>query len=220
MPIGVSITVNTAQAIGYLKAATSRHVPFAVATALTRVAKSAGDALASEAKGSMTISNAWAARHRTASLSGGIPKSAGLVSVPARKSSSLSGISARVGHVGWQMAQQMDSEPTTRKPLTAAYRFIPLAVGRTKRGGVRKADRPASLIGKPGVFIRKTSKGAILFRAGKGRSITPLYKLVKAQRIKPRMDFQSTVRSVARSSMDRELARAMAQAFASSRGRR
>lgn len=217
MPIGIKVTVNTAKAIGQLKAITSRQLPYAVATALTRTAKAAGDALARGAESTMTIRQKWAARHKTASLGGGAPKSAGFVSIPARKSDGLNGMAARVGHSGWQMAQQMDDDATNRKPLRSAYRFIPLSVGRTNGGKVRKADKPAALMGKPGVFVRDTSSGPIMFRRGKGGRVTPLYKLVKAQRIAPRMNFNATVRAVAKANLQRELERALAQAFRTAR---
>lgn len=162
-----------------------KQIPFAAAKALTDTAVKIATLAAAEASKKMTIRKKWAGTSKTARIGAFPNPSSSFFALPADKNKPMKRMFSIAGNQGWQMAQQIGENEIERKPLKAKTLWIPLDVKRSK------ANTPSVLLKRKGVFIRKTSKGLIMFqRKGKERALRPLYLLKKSQRIKPRYSFR------------------------------
>jgi len=154
--------------------AAQRHVPFAIARALTMTAADAQGDVREDLPKKFTLRNNWV--------------SSGIRITPATKATPM----AIVGSLEPFMKRQ--EEGGTKKARDHSRVAVPKDARRNKRGIIPKGQRPGALRGKPKIFLVKTSMGAgILRRVGKERyPVQVLYWLKRGVKVKPAFGFKGT----------------------------
>jgi hypothetical protein len=175
--------------------AARRHVPFAIARALTMTAKDAQVDVREELPRRFTIRNNW------------VPN--GIRIKPATKTAP----EAIVGSLEPFMARQETGG--RKKPRSSSRIAVPVNARRNKRAIIPKGQRPGALKGKPKVFLVKTPSGAgILRRLGKKRyPVQILYWLKRGVQVKPRFGFQQTTGTTVRERFGPNFVEALSQAM-------
>ncbi len=153
--------------------ADKRHVPFALARALTWTAKDAQGVVQDDLPNRYTLRNNWVKN--------------GIRIVPAKKDEPQ----AVVGSLEPFMKRQ--EEGGTKKARDHSRVAVPVNARRNKRNMIPKGQRPAALKGKPKIFmITKASGSGILRRVGKKRyPLQLLYWLKRGVQVKPSFGFQA-----------------------------
>lgn len=154
---------------------TAKQVRFALASALTAVAKEAQFASISSVERAFTVRNNWLQ-----------PSNAMGLKVLAATKEDLS--AAVVTRADWLVLHE---EGGTKKPAGSSLAIPTRNVRRTKRDMIRRTQRPKALRGKR-TFVLPTKNGPVLFqRKGRGKrsTVTALYRLKPSARIRR----QSTV---------------------------
>lgn len=172
MLFSVTLKGNPAR---WAKNIAEKQLPFAVAKTLTDTASLVGKTAAKEAKKTMSIRKAWAAKYKSSRIGQPPSPAQAFTSTPANRKDPLNRMHAITGTIGWQIAQQISPQNTTRKPFKAKQLYIPLQAKRTK-------SQSAPALMRKGAVVAISKRGnLIMFYKQK-----PMYKIVKQQEIKPR----------------------------------
>lgn len=157
-----------------------RHVPFALARALTMTAKDAQGDVKDELPRRFTIRNNW------------VPN--GIRIRPATKTAP----EAIVGSL--EPFMQRQETGGVKRARSHSRVAVPVNAKRNKREIIPRGQRPGALKGKPKVFLMKTASGAgIMRRVGKKRyPLQILYWLKRGVQVKPRFGFQGTTGTTVR----------------------
>ena len=168
----ISVIHDVDRIVRSLADAEKRHVPFALARALTRTAKDAQGDVQEALPGQYTLRNNWVKN--------------GIRITPATKAGAPVAV---VGSLEPFMARQETGGPKTARDH--ARIAVPVTVKRTKRDVIPKSQRPGALRGKPKVFMVKTAGGAgIVLRVGRDRyPLQMLYWLKHGVKVKPSFGF-------------------------------
>lgn len=208
----ITVQINEKEAKQWIDDIAQRQIPFATAKALTDTAAHIGRFAASQANATMDIRKPWAGRHKTARIGQPPSPAAAFASTPASYKTPIAKMESSVGTIGWQIAEQIKDSHTTRRPLKAKHRFIPLQAGR------QKSQSPKAMFAKKSVFAKHTKKGLIMFQRD-GRNLKPLYKIVKEQDIAPKFDFMRMAEARAPKVFPTFFTRAMLNAIKTARKR-
>lgn len=203
-----------------------RQLPFATSLAMNRTSSKLGKIFARKAKSKFKVdpSNNWASRFQQLKF-GAIPKNipAGWYSIPSKKGSDLSKLTAEVGESKSLIAQQFQNKTITRttQDINSNYLAIPCSVNRHEKGtGRKKGVITAKILlrskRKYRVFI-KPLKGInnanIIFKREDSRKITPQYILTNRQNIKSLFNFEGIVKDKFKNLFDNEFIKAMEYAI-------
>lgn len=160
--------------VANIDAAAKRHVPFAIARALTMTARDAQEDVREDLPKKFTLRNNWT--------------SSGIRITPATKATPM----AIVGSIEPYMKRQ--EEGGTKRARSHSRVAVPVKAKRNKRDIIPKGQRPGALRGKPKTFLVTTAMGAgILRRVGKKRyPVQILYWLKRGVKVKPAFGFKGT----------------------------
>ncbi|MEW5890374.1 MAG: DUF6441 family protein [Pseudomonadota bacterium] len=183
----LNVTADVAKAVGRLSELARKHVPNAVAKALTRTAYDARDAVRQQMPHRFTIRRPW------------VVQGIGAVAASPRR------LVAVVFSRDRFMALQETGGVKTGKIAIPVGRLASIA--RTQV--IPKHLWPKALKGKPGVFVRNTM---VLER--KGRKVEPLWLLRRRQSVAPRLGMRETVRSVVLREYRRQMDQALREELA------
>lgn len=176
--------------------ADKRHVPFALARALTWTAKDAQGVVQEDLPNRYTLRNNWVKN--------------GIRIVPAKKDEPQ----AVVGSLEPFMKRQ--EEGGTKKARDHSRVAVPVNARRNKRQMIPKGQRPAALKGKPKIFmVTKGSGSGILRRVGKARyPLQLLYWLKRGVQVKPSFGFQANTSTTVKDRFGPNFVESLAQAIA------
>lgn len=176
----IRVTDDIARFTTGMADADKRHVPFALARALTWTAKDAQGVVQEDLPSRYTLRNNWVKN--------------GIRITPAKKDDPQ----AVVGSLEPFMRRQ--EEGGTKKARDHSRVAVPVGARRNKRGVIPKGQRPAALKGKPKVFmITKASGSGIVRRVGKKRyPLQLLYWLKRGVQVKPSFGFQANTSTTVR----------------------
>lgn len=170
-----------------------KHAQVSIAKALTRMAFDARDAVRETIPQRFTLRRPWIVQ--------------GVVVKPAETNRLVAVVAHRDPFLVWQ----------ERGGVRGGKNAIPLgsftALARSQV--IPKALWPGSLMKQTGVFVKK---GVVVKRAGK--SLTPLWKLTRAQPVAPRLGMRKTVRDVVVQAYPRQMERALREALTKARAKR
>ena len=152
--------------------AARRHVPFALARALTKTAQDAQGDVRADLPNRYTLRNNW--------VSNGIRITPATKSVPQAVVGSLEPFMERQERGG------------TKRARSHSRVAVPVNAKRNKRDMIPRGQRPGALRGKPKIFMLKTASGAgIVRRVGKKRyPLQLLYWLKRGVLVKPSFGFK------------------------------
>ncbi|WP_425065106.1 hypothetical protein [Reyranella sp.] len=176
--------------------ADKRHVPFALARALTWTAKDAQGVVQDDLPNRYTLRNNWVKN--------------GIRIVPAKKDEPQ----AVVGSLEPFMKRQ--EEGGTKKARDHSRVAVPVNARRNKRNMISKGQRPAALKGKPKIFmVTKGAGSGILRRVGKARyPLQLLYWLKRGVQVKPSFGFQANTSTTVKDRFGPNFVESLAQAIA------
>lgn len=205
--IGVQVTTNLAELQTWLTLAHARHVPFAAAVALTRVAKGARDTVVAGLPDRFVVRGKRAAqsfRYR-----------------PARKADW-----PRTHSIVYTLAEAfaLQERGGTKKPRGRNLGIPGAGTRPTPSTTITAAKRPKRVLTKKRTFLQTISGGtnagadAILQRVGRARfPLKVLYILRPRAEVRPALDFVETVQTYAQRHYEAEFTRALDEAFRGSR---
>lgn len=209
----IYIDVNVPDAIHSLERVVRKQVPFATALALTWTAADAQEAVRDDLPEHFTIRNTWVSK--------------GIRIEPARKAD-WPNMSARIySRDDFMARQEFGGLKVPRGHSLAIPTKEMLARAGGKRGIIRKKSRPKALLRDRAGAHRRTfiatmgdgTRGIVRRRSKKRLPIDLLYTLVPSARVKPRWDFEPTVREQVQRHFERHFGRALARAIATSKAR-
>jgi len=206
----IYIDVNVPDAVKSLGRVARQQVPFATALALTWTAADAQAAVRDALPGKFTIRNTWVDK--------------GIRILPAHKAS-WPNMSARIySRDDFMARQEFGGVKVPRGHDLAIPMPEMLARVGGKRGIIRKRNRPKAILNtrrkgiKPFVATMPDGTHGIFVRRNHERlPIDMLYALVPRAPVKPRWDFEPTVREQVQRQFERHFGRALARALASRR---
>ncbi len=160
--------------------AARRHLPFAIARALTWTAQDAQTEVREDLPKRYTLRNNWVKN--------------GIRITPAKKDD----LRSVVGSLEPFMKRQETGG--TKKARDHSRVAVPVNARRNKRAAIPKGQRPAALKGKPKIFTITTASGTgIMRRVGKKRyPLQLLYWLKRGVQVKPSFGFKVTTSTTVR----------------------
>lgn len=207
MSVGVRVETNLPEFQRWIDGARRRQIPFAVALALTRVAKLAREDIVEGLPSRFVVRGkklGQSIRHKPASKS----------DWPHVRSSVYTLAEALV----------LQEEGGTKRPRGKSLAVPGEGVRPTPSDKITASKRPKAILKRRGSFLATLKTGAnagadaILQRVGRGRHpLRVAYLLRPSGEVRPRLEFVRTVRRRVETSLALEYHRAMEQAFASRR---
>lgn len=201
--INIQVKVDVDKAVRAFGRLAETQLPFATARALTWTARDAQGDMRQRLPGVFTLRNNF--------VRGSIRFTA------ARKNN----LSAEVGslrqpHQGGGNTDFLELHETsgTKRPR-GRHVAVPMSVRRTKRGIIKKAERPKALIGQPDIFKKTYKTGAQgILRRPKNRREKPtlLYLLLPSAPIEEAFGLEKTVQKTVQNRFDRNFYRSLAEA--------
>lgn len=182
----ISIKLNDSEVKKKLTEIEQKQLPYATARALTKTAQVIGQKLVADVNSNMLIrgKGRWAGKLANAKKDGSLSPSAAFNAVAAQKKDGMNRMAAKVGTIGWQMAEQVGERNTLRKPRRAKQRL--------KNLQAKKYQTPNKMLERKKVFVQSTSKGPMMLqRVGKKKyPLRPLFAMVKQQEVKPKVSLK------------------------------
>jgi hypothetical protein len=187
----ISISVNAENVIKTLSDIKKRRLPFAMANALTQTAKQSQFVVQKRLREIFTIRNTWTER--------------GIKITPARKSDSDQFAEVKVDR-NYLVLQDLGGEKITHN----GHRYVCVPIRENLGIGnadiIRQRQRPSALIAAGKAFKVQLKDGRLfLFEristgrgAARASTIVPIYRLVLEARVRPVLQFESTVLDVVR----------------------
>jgi hypothetical protein len=192
-----SIDFDATALVNQLTSLQVREWPFARAIAATKLGYDARDELRKELPEKFKLTSTWLQR--------------GIVVDKATKPNPVATVYSRDKY----MADHVTG--AIRKPRRRMIAVPTKQVKRTGKGKISKAQRPARLLQKKNVFIKKKSADLSYIVQRQGPSLRVLYRLQPKVGIKKVWDFQGTATASVRRNQVRRLNEALAYACRTSR---